>query len=285
MSDRQFIFAIAPGQSGTAWLTEFLRLNLPGDAAVHHHRTGFQSLGVDSPDASHFTRFNSIGNDPRVQAFWTEKTRRLIRSRAPVVAELSHHYARAGLVENLAPLTRIGRVDLIALDHSIGRVLWSLVNRMEFHDPSYTWLNALDPRYPNVIVNPRPFMAEGAAGQALWFIHEMRTRAAYYAMLLAGAPNIRLHRVTLAQVAKADGAAALLSALGRGGQEPRLPPPGTVAPAKDHFGQEMRDTCTRLIGKFRVDHADLAATYFNAGRRLELGPKRRLSAPPDTRVH
>jgi len=52
-----------------------------------------------------------------------------------------------------------------------------------------------------------------------------------------------------------------------------------------YFNAGMQARCEGLVTKFRVDPVQIAAEYFEAGRRLELGPKQRLSAPPDARVH
>lgn len=284
MTDRQFIFPISTGRSGTAYLTDLLRLNLPQDAQVHHERTGFTAMGIDSPDASHFMRFNSIGVDPRVKAFWTQKNRRILNTKVPVYAEISHLLIKAGLIENVDALAQAGRVDLIILTRDTFKILWSFVNRFDFANSGFTWLFYLDPRYPNLILDPKVFTPHGVPGHALWYIHEMWTRAAYYRLLLAGRPNIRLHTVDLSQITRPEGAAALLNDLGHPVTKLTLPPRVNANKA-EHFGKDMQTKCDALVRKFQIAHDRLAREYFDAGRRLDLGPRRRLSAPPDTRVH
>jgi hypothetical protein len=90
VTDRQFIFPITTGRSGSSYMAKMLRLNMADGAEVHHERTGYRALGVNTPDASHFTRFNSIGVDQRVTAFWAQRNRRFLKGRAPVYAEMSH---------------------------------------------------------------------------------------------------------------------------------------------------------------------------------------------------
>lgn len=284
MSDKQFIFPITTGRSGTVYLSELLRLNLPKSAHVHHERIGFQTLGVESPDASHFTRFNSVGNDGRVQAFWRQKLQRLAKGGVQTYAEVSHFLVKAGLIENIAPLAQTGQVDLIILRRDTPKILWSLVNRFDFYNYGFTWLFNLDPRYPNVIVNPKPFDSEGMPGHALWYIHEMWVRAEYYKLLLAGQPNIRLHEFDLSELITESGAARLLEALGHPVSAPKIPPRANQT-KQEFFGKDMRATCDKLVARTRVNHAAIAAKYFDAGRRLELGPKRRMSAPPGAQVH
>lgn len=284
MSQRQFIFVIAPARSGTGFLAELLRQNLQGAAHVIRARQGWRDPGVHGPDGAHHMRFGAVGNDTTVRAFWQQKIQRLIRSKASVVAETDPGFARAGLIENIAPLTQAGRVDLVVLGRETSPLMWSLMNRLALHVENARWLTALDPRLPNVIVDPKPFNAAKVPGQTLWYIHEMRTRAEYYRLLLRGTPNIRLHECSLEQITTRDGAGALLAALGHGADDLALPGPVNTL-RHTYFNAGMQARCEGLVTKFRVDPVQIAAEYFEAGRRLELGPKQRLSAPPDARVH
>jgi hypothetical protein len=76
---RNFIFSVSTGRSGTAYLAKLLAANLP-DAEIHHERTGYQNFGVHTPDASHFTLFNSLGNVKNVQDYWAQKLSRIARA-------------------------------------------------------------------------------------------------------------------------------------------------------------------------------------------------------------
>lgn len=273
MTDRQFVFPITTGRSGTVFLTELLRMNRP-DAEVHHERLGFTRLGVDTPDASHFTFFNSVGNVPHVQAFWQRKLGRILENGKPAYAEISHFLVKAGLIENIAPLLDAGRVDLVVLTRDPAKILWSLTNRFEFANPGFTWLFYLDARYPNVILNSAPFAKHGAPGKALWYIHEMLARAAYYEQLAAEEPRLRIHRVDLSEITRQAGAARLLKALGwtNAAQTVRMPPRKNETKTW-HFGEDMRRNCQRLAESARADHATLAAQYIASGRRLADGAR------------
>ncbi|HET9764809.1 MAG TPA: hypothetical protein VFR50_14905 [Casimicrobiaceae bacterium] len=65
---KQFVFTLTTGRSGTQYLAELLRQNLP-DAECYHEICGWDRFGVDTPDLSHMTLFNSQGNVESVQAF------------------------------------------------------------------------------------------------------------------------------------------------------------------------------------------------------------------------
>ena len=71
-SRRRFVFTIATGRCGTAFLTELLRGHIK-DAKACHERTDYRSFGLHTPDASHFMLFNSVGNVQSVRDFWRRK--------------------------------------------------------------------------------------------------------------------------------------------------------------------------------------------------------------------
>ncbi|GAH10138.1 unnamed protein product, partial [marine sediment metagenome] len=73
---KQFVFTITTGRSGTAYLAELLRLNT-ASCEAHHELLGFEAFGVDTPDVSHLTLFNSQGNIKKIQAFWAQKLSRI----------------------------------------------------------------------------------------------------------------------------------------------------------------------------------------------------------------
>ena len=253
--ERRFIFPITTGRSGTVYLAELLRRNLT-DAEVHHERLGFLDLGVETPDASHFTRFNTLGNAPEVRAFWRRKLERL-RGGAPgrpppaTYVEISHPLIKAGLAENIAPLAEAGTVHFIILKRDVEAILWSLVNRFDFANLGFTWLFYLDPRYPNVLLDPAPFRRHGMAGCALWYIHEMFTRAEYYRLLLGGHPNLRFHDLDLAELQSPEGAARLLADLGASRAPEEVRAPGRRNESRAwHFGEDMRK---RLPSAGRAD--------------------------------
>lgn len=265
---RQFLFPLTTGRSGTVFLTELLRLNWTG-AEVHHERLAYETLGVDSPDASHLTNFNSVGNVEHVRAFWLQKLARVMDSPADRYAEVSHFLFKAGLVENIAPLTEVGEVHLVILTREAFKIQWSYVNRFEFANFGFTWLFALDPRYPNTIVKAEPFMQHGPAGTSLWYVHEVFARAEYYARLTATNPRIHIHRADLSEITRPEGAARLLSELG----QPMTPdavrmPPRQNATKAVMFDEKMENFCRRLAKGTPLRSAEIAEAYWNTGKRL-----------------
>ena len=130
MADR-FVFTITTGRSGTTYLAELLARNVP-DSRVWHERTSFQSFGVDTPDLSHFTLFNSVGNVPKVQGFWRRKFARDRKTDRTVHGEASHLLAKAGLLENIGMLTNSGAtVDVVILKRDVADTVWSFYNRFD----------------------------------------------------------------------------------------------------------------------------------------------------------
>ena len=71
--NKQFVFTITSGRSGTNFLAELFARNLP-NAEVHHEQLGYRDWGVNSPEVSHLTQFNHEGNNAYVRAFWQQKT-------------------------------------------------------------------------------------------------------------------------------------------------------------------------------------------------------------------
>jgi hypothetical protein len=71
-----FVFTMTTGRSGTLYPAQLLAQNLP-DAECYHEIVGWDRFGVDTPDLSHMTLFNSQGNVEKVQAFWRSKLARI----------------------------------------------------------------------------------------------------------------------------------------------------------------------------------------------------------------
>jgi hypothetical protein len=210
---KNFIFTLTTGRSGTRYLATLLRQNLP-DAECHHEIHGWDRFGVDTPDVSHMTLFNSQGNVEKVQAFWKAKLERIAETPRRFYAETSHLLMKAGLIENLAPLTGAGTVHLIALQRDPYATILSFRNRFDFLGKASCWLWYLDPEYPRNLVPSRELVAHSLNGLCLWYILEVRARIARYEKLLRGEPRIVFHRVDLEELRSAQGAAHLLQGLG-----------------------------------------------------------------------
>ena len=267
MADRHFVFTVTTGRSGTVYLTELLKANMP-KAEVHHERVGWLNFGVETPDASHFMLYNSVGNVPEVEAFWEQKLKRLGHSQVPQYVETSHFLSKGGLIENLHHLTDYGTVHIINLKREPHKIAWSLFNRKDFANWGFTWLFYLDPRYPNKIVRSDPFMSSGELGGALWYVHEMQARGAYYKLLLQDMPNVVFHDIDLSDITDEDGAHYMLTALG-------CPPDGKVViPPKQNETQRWREgeanhrLLMDLVDRLPVDAEKRAKAYFDMGYRL-----------------
>jgi hypothetical protein len=222
---KKFVFTMTTGRSGTRYLARLLEQNLP-DAECHHEIHGWDRFGVDTPDVSHMTLFNSQGNVEKVQAFWKSKLARIAATPREFYVETSHLLMKAGLIENLAPLTAEGTVHLITLERDPYATIVSFRERLDFLSRANYWLWYLDPEYPRNLVPSRDLAADSLDGLCLWYILEIRARAARYEKLLSGERAIVFHRASLEELAHADGASRLLQALGVPTQASNVRVPG-----------------------------------------------------------
>ncbi len=264
----QFIYSITTGRSGTAFLTRLLHLNIAG-AEVHHEFSGFPHFGRRTPDASQLTTFNHIGNVPEVRSFWRKKFTEDQKSRARVYAEMAHIHAKAGLIENLDLLPSSVRIDLVRLTRNTFETYWSHLNRFDFIQAHFTWLFTLDAHYPNVIVNPAPYLEHRMFGQALWYVHEMEARGAYYERLVVTDQRIRMHSVRFEDVVNPFGAATLLRSLGHGCDPAEVELPKRLSPTKQSsLGDAERRLAEDLFAELTCDTDAAGRNYHNEGLRL-----------------
>ena len=269
-SPSQFIYPISTGRSGTVFLSKLLELNL-SDAQVYHERVGYPHFGRTSPDAPHFVTFNHVGNTAEVAAFWNKKFQLDAQTNKNVFAEVSHFLAKAGLMENLRFLPTTSQIDIVVLKRDVFKVLWSYVNRFDFANYGFTWLFTLDPRYRNVILNSKPYLDFGAMGLALWYIHEMYARMAYYRRWCQAAklPNLRFHEVTLEEIVKPQGAVKLLNQLDCQVTEETLDMPSRQNETKTYFFGEKEEAQARLMmERVSCDPDALAGQFWDQGFRL-----------------
>lgn len=265
---RKFVFSATTGRSGTGYLAELLRRNLP-DATVHHERTGYLSFGIDTPDTSHFTQFNSAGNVRPVREFWQRKHARLRAETGVWYVETSHLLLKAGLLENIGPLTEAGEVSIVVLTRDVADTVISFVERHDFANSGFTWLWTLDPRYPNKITAPGPLLDLGAAGAALWYVIEMRTRGEFYKLLLDGVKNLRFIDASLSDIAQPAGAARMLAALGGRAKAATPVMPGRVNETRaPRLPPKARDQLRRMVERTQFDPVTLAGAFYESGKRL-----------------
>lgn len=264
----KYLFTITTGRSGTVYLTDLLKRNLT-DACIFHERMGFQSLGVNTPDASHFTLFNSVGNTEKVQAFWQQKFDRDVKTPNEWYIETSHFLSKAGLMENIHLLKEhADEIHIVHLRRHVFKTFWSYVNRFDFFNVGFTWLFTLDPRYPKKIIDSKPFLEHGMYGIALWYVMEMRCRAEYYKQIFSQDPSVHFHTIDLESIIQQHGAAAFLSQL-MGEKVSNCELPSRQNETKEEFfGEKEREYCLQLVKRFKFNPSEIAKAYIKAGFRL-----------------
>ncbi|MBF0438469.1 MAG: tetratricopeptide repeat protein [Magnetococcales bacterium] len=227
---KHLIFTMTPGRSGTAFLSDLLTANLPPFAEVHHEIIGFDAFGVETPDLSHLTQFNSLGNVPHVREFWKQKFKRILAKPAPIYAETSHILMKAGLVENLDLLAGEADVSLILLRRPMLEVVASSHSRGDFLDRSNLWMWYLDPNYPKNKINAIPFRQLGVNGIRLWYLYEIETRSVYYRLLLANRAGVKVVETHLHDLNQPELARQFFAELAQPVElvHPIIPPPSNV---------------------------------------------------------
>ena len=273
MSDRQFVFTMTTGRSGTASLAEFLGANLP-DAQCHHEFFGWDQFGLNTPELSHMTLFNSQGNIEKVQAFWRQKLARIAESPTRFYVETSHVLMKAGLMENLALLTKVGHVHLVNLHRDAIGTIKSFRARADFLNKGNMWLWYLDPDYPRNLCNARELAKLGINGVCLWYIAEVRLRAAFYEKLLSGNPNVRVHHIAMDDLTQPAGALSLLAGLGIGKQQAELimPPAKNVGPKTFNWGAGEEEQLRKWVAAAEFDAPALAEMAIKQGLGFEPAP-------------
>ena len=266
----RLIYSISTGRCGTVFLANLIRANLPEKSAtVHHERFGFLNFGVHTPDLSHMTTFNTVGNVDHIREFWRHKLTYDLAETAPIYAEMSHVHAKAGLLENLDLIDKGQRIEIIILTRPIEDVVWSYVNHFDFINYGFMWPFTLDPRYPNTILKLRPLKKLSPALIAHWYVCEMWTRAAYYEQLLSDLPNVRFHQINLTEIINETGADNLISKLFPNERTASfVMPPKANETRTPHFPPAMRQEVMQICQEMPVDTGAMAAEFIQSGKRL-----------------
>jgi hypothetical protein len=264
----QFVYPVTTARSGARFLSRLLAANLPA-AEVHHEFSGFPHFARRTPDISHLTTFNHVGNVPEVRSFWRRKFGEDLKSRGRVYAELSHTLAKAGQLENLDLLPAGIRIDILLLRRDPFETYWSHLVHSDFFQSASVWLSALDLRYPNVIVPAEPYREHGVFGRALWYVREMEARAAYYEKLLTTDSRVRTHRVHVEELSSPYAAATLMESLGHecDPAEVEIPAPAPEIPGVP-LGSAERERAEHLFREIPGDAAELGKRFHDGGLRL-----------------
>ncbi|MEH6604177.1 MAG: hypothetical protein V7711_01230 [Pseudomonadales bacterium] len=272
----KYVFTITTGRSGSVFLTDLLEQNAP-DSKVFHERTGYTAFGETTPDLSHFTLFNSVGNVPKVRDFWKRKFHHDSKIQKSNYIETSHLLSKAGLFENIDLLQPMAKeIHIIIMRRDIFKIVWSLYNRGDFANLGFTWLYYLDPRYPNKILLSDAFNKHGQVGWALWYVLEMFARAEYYKLLLADTQKVHIHDIDLSDITKEKGALSLLRDLGFKTTSKSLQmPPKANQSNSFKYGQKEEQRVRQLVDGLRFNAKEIAAKYYDSGMRLGTIKERR----------
>jgi len=215
-------FTITAGRTGTAWLSNFLSLNL-GIEAIHEP-LGINDFGTKMPDIRTLRNFNTFGNNEIVRDFWKNKFNSL---HGEIYAETNHTLAKCGLIENLVGSKLSNESTIIILKRNIVKQCASLLVRGDFRNITLAWQWYLHPSYPKIIINPKPFIqlkGKGIGedfGIALWYCYEMAARQEYYRQKYGD--KLMFIDVSLEEITKLDGAQKILRTL-KVSSECKLPP-------------------------------------------------------------
>lgn len=270
---KTLIFTITTGRSGSAFLTDFLDQNLL-DARVYHERTSPATFGVDTPDASDLMQFNNFGVTEKIRTFWRRKFKRIIAEPGGVYAETAHQLAKAGLLENLDLLPAGVKVKIIDLQRDVHKTAWSLFNRREFENYGWTWLWWLDPRWVNKIVPSEQLMKYGAGGGCLWYVLEIRARAAYYRELTRDMPDCSMLATDASKLSQKESADKFLADLCLETKERLFIPERKNVTGKWRLSKEEIKYFERFISLVQADPEKLGQSFYSKGYRLGKGPAR-----------
>ena len=269
----RFLFTLTAGRTGTASLAKLFEVNFP-DAECHHEIIGWDRFGLDSPDLSTMTLFNSVGSVSAVRDFWARKFERILASPAALYVETSHVLMKAGLLENLDLLQEAAQAPLdlhfVDLRRDLFDTVMSYRNRFDFTNKSMWWLWYLDPGYPRNIVESGRLTEFGLNGVCLWYAFEVRARAAYYRQVFADRPGFHFHRLDLEDFADD---AVLSSFLGAVSGQPltgacQRPETQNRGKNKPNFPPQEIELLRRMVTEIQFDPEATARAYIDQGRRL-----------------
>ena len=134
----------------------------------------------------------------------------------------------------------------------------------------FTWLFALDSRYPNTIVPAQAFRKKQVMGSCVWYVLEMFARMEYYRLLVKDEmPHVKFHSVALEDIVEKAGSVNLLNELGF-----QTEPNSVKIPEKQNvrkqtfFNESNKVHLKEVIDELWSDPATLAKGFYNDGKRL-----------------
>ena len=255
-------FTITAGRTGTAWLSDFLTLNLQTKAL--HEAIGIDDIGTRTPDIRTMRNFNHFGNNELVKSFWAQKLGGLT---GEIYAETNHTLSKCGLIENISSTPLAMNTTIICLRRDLVKQCVSYMTRYDFYNYTTMWQWYLDPRCRLKIVNPAPFSRFGTLGSALWYSFEMLARQEYYVQKYA--KNLRFVDASLEEITSRDGAEKFLSALG---VQKFLGLPAPRNESTSAAPKELVDVVSRAVKSFDADISSLVKHAISEGFTFEPTP-------------
>lgn len=265
---KNFVFTMTTGRSGTTYLTELARENVK-NATCYHEILGWDRFGIDTPEVSHLTLFNSRGNIEPVRQFWKTKLSRIMREEGNYYCETSHLLMKAGLIENIKPLTERGHVHLIEITRDPEEIATSLILRGDFANYGNMWMWYLDPNYPRNFVKISD--RSKIENLCVWYVFEIRVRAAYYRRVASGSERIHFHEIDMKDLVSKEGAEKILSDTGAeiSASEIQLPGRKNAGPWRKALPPELRDRVRRAVeAASGLDVEGIAEQIANRGPRF-----------------
>ncbi|HAL75104.1 MAG TPA: hypothetical protein DDZ82_00435 [Rhodobacteraceae bacterium] len=110
------IFTLSAGRKGTAWVSEFLAVNLNCEAL--HKPLGVEDFGNRMPDIKIMRTFSENGNNAIVTDFWKRKFSMLTSN---IHIETNHTLGKCGLIENISRSQLAEKSRIIILTRDIVR--------------------------------------------------------------------------------------------------------------------------------------------------------------------
>jgi hypothetical protein len=128
------IFTLSAGSTGTAWLSDFLAVNL--NRAALHEPLGIDYFSNRMPDIKIMSSFNETGYNAILKDFWKRKFSMLTSN---MQIETNHTLGKCGLIENISRTPMVEKSKIIIFKRDIFRQCASYVVRHGFVSITTAW--------------------------------------------------------------------------------------------------------------------------------------------------
>lgn len=248
LRDMHLCWTITAGRTGTTYLYQLLRLNVPNGIAYHERAGNATLFGIHAPELSTMSQFNNFGPNDRVLSFWITKFSlvldELMANDRSHYIEASHLLWKAGLLEaSLKMQRKYLQWHFVMLERDFMKTMLSYYHRYDFYNVVDMWLWYLDPSYRNNIVPFTPFAdyigddftkEQMSWAIRLWYLHEVRARMYRYREQYKRNDNYHFYKCTVGDLNTPEGVKPLLEWLGVDVDldDIEIPPPKNVTQHK-----------------------------------------------------